>query len=390
MLLRNPSVRLLFIAQALYWSCSIIGITLTSVVGLRLSPWASLATLPLALLVLGNLVMVPPLSMFMQRKGRRPGLVLGALLGVVGGLVSAAGVATGSFLLFCCGVACIGGYQASAGFYRYAALEAVDASQKGRAAAVVVGGGVCAAVLAPQISVWSRDALATPFAGAYVAIALLAALGLIVMSRLREGAVPASASGGLAAMRLLLARPPLRAAITMTAIGHGLMVLVMNATPLAMDSCGFAAASAAQVIQWHVLGMFLPAFFAGPLVDRWGSRPVAVLGTVILGVSAAVALAGVSFPLFLASSLLLGLGWNLMLIAGTTLLAEAHAAHERGPAQALMELTNGAVAVLTSFGSGVLLTTAGWSGVNLVMLPLLAIACAMLWATRPARAVAGT
>jgi MFS family permease len=378
-LLRNPAIRLLFLGQALYWSCSIIGITLTSVAGLRLAPWPALATLPLALLVLGNLAAVSPLSMFMQRRGRRRGLMGGALLGVVGGLVCATGLGLGSFAVFCLGAACIGGYQASAGFYRYAALEAVEPRHKGRAAALVVGGGVCAAVFAPAIAVWTRNALPVPFAGAYLAIAVLALCGVAAMSRLREGAAPPAVARGWAQMRALLARPMLRAAILMTAIGHGLMVLAMNATPLAMDFCGFSAAAAAQVIQWHVLGMFAPAFFAGALVDRWGSRRVAMLGSAILATSAAVALSGQDFAHFLASSLLLGLGWNLMLIAGTTLLAEAHAEHERGPAQALMELSNGTTAVLMSFGSGALLAGVGWTAINLAMLPLLAFALTLLW-----------
>ncbi|MDQ0036370.1 MFS family permease [Variovorax boronicumulans] len=384
-LIRNPAIRLLFLGQALYWSCSIIGITLTSVAGLRLAPWPALATLPLALLVLGNLAAVSPLSMFMQRRGRRLGLMGGAAFGVAGGLVCAVGLALGSFAVFCLGAACIGGYQASAGFYRYAALEAVELHHKGRAAALVVGGGVCAAVFAPALAVWTRNALPVPFAGAYLAIAVLALCGVLAMSRLREGTAPPPSARGWAAMRTLLARPALRAAILMTAIGHGLMVLAMNATPLAMDFCGLSATAAAQVIQWHVLGMFAPAFFAGALIDRWGSRRVAMLGAATLACSALAALSGASFSLFLASSLLLGLGWNLMLIAGTTLLAEGHAEHERGSAQALMELGNGGTAVLMSLGSGALLAGIGWTAINLVMLPLLAFALSLLWLNaRPA------
>lgn len=122
--------------------------------------------------------------------------------------------------------------------------------------------------------------------------------------------------------------------------------------------------------------------FAGALVDRWGSRLIAALGTVALAGSAIVALTGVHFIHFLASSLLLGLGWNLMVIAGTTLLAEGHAAHERGQAQALMELANGGVAVLMSFGSGALLASIGWAAINWVMLPLLVLATTMLWRSR--------
>ena len=390
LLLRNASVRLLFAAQALYWGCSIIGITLTSIVGARLAPWPALATLPLALLVLGNLLSVQPLSLFMQRRGRRAGLQAGALFGVVGGLVSMAGVQWGSFAVFCAGTLAIGAYQASSGYYTYAALEAVDPTQKGRAAACVVAGGLCAAVFAPPLALWSRNALATPLAGAYLAIAALAALGWAVMAQLREGAAPKPAAGGMAVLRTLLARPGLRAAVVMTAIGHGLMILVMNATPLAMEVCGFSAASAAQVIQWHVIGMFAPALFSGVLVDRFGSRSVAAVGAACLTVSAVVALSGLSFTEFLASSFLLGTGWNLMVIAGTTLLAEHHAPEERGQAQALMQLSNGVVAAMMSFASGALLTGVGWTAINVVALPLLAVAAGLLLVRRRgAAAVAG-
>ena len=379
LLVRNASVRLLFAGQALYWGCSIIGITLTSIVGARLAPWPALATLPLALLVLGNLLAVQPLSLFMQRRGRRAGLQAGALWGVAGGLVSMAGVQWGSFAVFCAGTLAIGAYQASSGYYTYAALEAVDPAQKGRAAACVVAGGLCAAVFAPPLALWSRNLLATPLAGAYLAIAVLAALGWAVMARLREGAVPPPAAGGIAA---LLARPGLRAAVVMTAIGHGLMILVMNATPLAMEVCGFSAASAARVIQWHVIGMFAPALFSGALVDRFGSRRVAAVGAACLAASAVVALSGLSFTEFLASSFLLGAGWNLMVIAGTTLLAESHAPGERGQAQALMQLANGVVAAAMSFASGALLTGVGWTAINAVALPLLAVAAGLLLARR--------
>lgn len=386
LLLRNASIRLLFAGQALYWGCSIIGITLTSIVGARMSQWPALATLPLALLVLGNLLSVQPLSLFMQRRGRRAGLQAGALFGVAGGLVSMLGVQVHSFTLFCAGTLAIGVYQASSGYYTYAALEAVEPAQKGRAAACVVAGGLCAAVFAPPLALWSRNALATPLAGAYLAIAALAALGWWAMARLRNGAAPRPATGGLAVTRGLLARPGLRAAVVMTAIGHGLMILVMNATPLAMEVCGLSAASAAQVIQWHVIGMFLPALFTGALVDRFGSRPVATAGAACLAASAAVALSGISLTEFLASSFLLGTGWNLMVISGTTLLSENHSAEERGQAQALMQLANGIVAALMSFASGALLTGVGWTAINAVALPLLAVATGLLLVRRRAMA----
>ncbi|MEO4048267.1 MFS transporter [Pseudomonas sp. CAU 1711] len=374
MLLRNPTLLRLFLAQALFWSCALIGVTLTSLVGLQLAPSNSLATLPLALLVLGYLLAAQPLSAFMQRHGRRAGLVLGATAGVLGGLIGAAGVWLADFWLFCLGSLTIGIYQASAMYYRFAALEAVDSAHQGRATAWVIGGGLCAALLAPELTLWARDALATPFVGAYLAVAALAALALPLLASLRQGALPPSAGGGLQAMRELLGRPLVRAAMATTAIGHGLMILVMNATPLAMSFCGLPLEAGAEVIRWHMVGMFLPAFVAGPLVDRLGARRVALLGIGLLTGSAAIALSGQLQAHFLLSSLLLGMGWNLMLVAGTTLLGQGHSTQERGQAQGLMELGNGSVAACASFASGALISGLGWNPVNLAMLPLLALA----------------
>ena len=382
LLLRNPTLLRLFLAQALYWSCTLIGVTLTALVGLQLAPSSMLATLPLALLVLGYLLSTQPLSAFMQRRGRRAGLLLGAAAGTAGGLLSALGVCLADFWLFCLGALPIGVYQASAMYYRFAALEAVADAHKGRATAWVIGGGLLAALLAPELTLWARNALATPFVGAYLALAALAALAIPLLAGLRQGALPAANGGGLAAMRSLLARPVIRAAIATTAIGHGLMILVMNATPLAMSLCGLPLEAGAEVIRWHMVGMFLPAFVAGPLVDRLGARRVAVLGIGLLIASAAIALAGQLQTYFLVSSLLLGMGWNLMLVAGTTLLGEGHTTDERGQAQGLMELGNGAVATGASFASGALISGLGWNPVNLAMLPLLAIALLALSQSR--------
>ena len=374
LLLRNPTLLRLFIAQALFWSCAMIGITLTSLVGLQLAPLNGLATLPLALLVLGYLLSTQPLSAFMQRRGRRAGLLLGAGAGILGGLLSAGGVWLADFWLFCLGALPVGVYQASAMYYRFAALEAVDDAHKGRATAWVIDGGLCAALLAPSLTLWARDALERPFVGAYLLVALLAALALPLLAGLRQGALPPASGGTLAAIHGLLARPVVRAAMATTAIGNGLMVLVMNATPLAMSFCGLPLAAGAEVIRWHMVGMFLPAFAAGPLVDRLGCRRVALLGIGLLTASAIIALSGEAQGHFLVSSLLLGMGWNLMLVAGTTLLGQGHSPAERGQAQGLMELGNGSVAACASFASGALISGLGWNPVNLAMLPLLGLA----------------
>ena len=378
MLLNNQAIRLLFAAQALYWCCAMIGITLTALIGLQLAPGNAFATLPLALLVVGNLLSVQPLSLYMQRHGRRSGLLLGAACGIAGGLLSALAISIESFVLFCLGALPIGAYQASAMYYRFAAQDAVNEVHRGRATAYVLGGGICAALLAPGMAVWARNALPVPFSGAYVLIALLAGFGLLLLWRLPAGGATPVAGSGLKMALELLSRPVIRAAMLTTAIGHGLMILVMNATPLAMSFCGIALETSAEVIRWHMLGMFLPAFVAGPLVDRLGAIRMALGGCLVLLLSAGIALSGLAPAYFLASSFLLGLGWNLLMVAGTTLLAKGHCAAERGQAQGLMELGNGLVAACASFASGALISNLGWSALNIAMLPLLAIALLML------------
>lgn len=375
----NAQVLRLFIAQALYWSCSMTGIIFTSIVGLRLAPSPDVATLPLAMLMLGGLLTLQPIAWLMQRRGRRLGFLIGALAGVLGGLISALSLWLDSFTLLCLGALPIGAYQASAMYYRFAALEAVSDAFKGRATACVIGGGVVAALLAPSLGGAARDLFSIPFAGVYLLIAVLAALGVVVLAGLPSAVATGATQTAPSAVswRALLARPTVRAAVLTTAAGHGLMILVMNATPLAMHGEGLSLHASGQVIQWHMLGMFLPAFLAGPLVDRLGSRLVACIGGGLLIASAVIALLGISHSHFMISSCLLGIGWNLMLVAGTTQLGQGHAPDERARAQGLMELSNGSVAAVMSFASGVLIAQAGWAAVNIGLLPIVALVLAV-------------
>lgn len=377
LLKQHPQLLTLSIAQALYWSCSIIGIALTGLVGQRLSPWPVLATLPLTLLVAGNLLSIGPLARWMQRHGRARGLQCGALLGVAAGLLAAWAVVQASFGLFCLAMLLLGGYQASAGFYRFTALDGMPAEHSGRAAAWVLAGGIAAALLAPTLAIYTADALATPLAGAYVAIAVLALLACALLQclppRLHLPMQAKSAAEPTITRRQLWQRPALRQAILLSACGHGLMVLVMNATPLAMHGAGHSLASSTQVIQWHVLGMFAPSLFAGRAVDRFGARRLAWLGAALLAASGCVALVGMQFMPFLLSSLLLGAGWNLMILAGTSLLNQASTPQERSQAQPMMEWSNNGSAALMSLSCGVLIQTLGWQAVNVAMLLTLAL-----------------
>ena len=389
LLQRHPQLLTLSIAQALYWSCSIIGIALTGLVGQQLAPWPWMATVPLTLLVAGNLIAIGQLARWMQRFGRARGLQYGALLGVAAGLLAAWALAQRSFGLFCVAMLLLGGYQASSGFYRFAALDGMAPQHKGSAAAWVLAGGIGAALLSPSLAIHSSAALTTPMQGAYVGIAVLALVACAVLQCLPaslKAPAPAKAAASAPLRRQLWQRPAIRQAIVLSACGHGLMILVMNATPLAMHGAGHSLASSTHVIQWHVLGMFVPSLVAGKAVDLFGARRIAWLGAALLAASAAVALVGPQFLPFLISSLLLGAGWNLMILAGTTLLSQACTPQEAPHAQPLMEWANSASAAAMSFGCGVLIQTLGWPAINAAMLAVLAGLVWVLLRAQPAPA----
>ncbi|MDJ0950378.1 MAG: MFS transporter [Alphaproteobacteria bacterium] len=383
------NVLLLAACQALFWGALMIGITMSGLVGQILAEHKALATVPAGILALTTIFVARPASLLMQRFGRRVGFFLGALAGLVGGMVCAAGIFAGDFLVFCLGNAILGAYQAIGQYYRLAATDSVAPERSGRAVSTVMAGGVVAALVAPGLSVWSKDLFAPVlFAGSFLAVSALSlmATGLIAaLTEQRPGRAQAGTGGR--PFGEIARQPIFIVAIANAGIAHGVMILVMLATPIAMVGCGFPVADAAGVIQWHVLGMFLPSFFSGRLVDRFGAANVGIAGSAILGVSAAVAAAGLEYLNFSVSLALLGIGWNFMYVAGSTMITAAHRPEERGRVQGAAEMSIAGIAALASFASAGLLNGLGWSAVNIGAAPMLVAAAALTYwfAKRAAR-----
>jgi len=376
------NVLLLAACQALFWGALMIGITMSGLVGQILADNKALATLPAGLIALVTIFVAGPASTLMQRLGRRTGFLIGAAAGLIGGGVSAAGIFAGDFVIFCLGNAILGIYQAIGQFYRLAATDAIPAKHHGRAVSTVMAGAIAAALLAPSLAIWSKD-LFSPvlFAGSFFAVSALSLLAVIFIVALQEPArteTPVSVGGR--PLSEIMRQPIFVIAVANAGIAHGVMILLMLATPLAMVACSFPVSDAALVIQWHVLGMFLPSFFSGRLVDRFGAPNIAILGAVILAASATVAASGIQFLNFGIALALLGLGWNFMYVAGTIMITASHRPEERGRVQGAAEISIAVIATLASFTSGALLHGLGWTAVSLGTAPLLAIALGLtLW-----------
>jgi MFS family permease len=374
---RQPrsKILLLAIAQALYSSCVIIVFSTGGLVGLILAPSKGLATLPITAYVMGSMLAVVPASMVMKRLGRIPVFIAGAVISITGALLSVWAIYHNFFWLFCAGAALQGVFQATSSFYGFAAIEAADAEDKSIAISWVLTGGVVAAIVGTVIASKTADLLAPfTFAGCYAAVALLAASSLIIFAIL-ELPKPSLAeiSGPQRSWPQLLQQPKLVIALASAILAYALMNLMMTAAPVAMVACGFNASAPAWVIQWHVLAMFVPSFFTGQLIKRYGVELITGIGMAILAVAGIVGLSGISFGHFSVALILLGLGWNFGFIGGTTMLTSSYEPSERAKVQAVNNFGVSLMVAIASASSGQMLSFWGWSSVSLTVMPLAAI-----------------
>ncbi len=377
------NVVILALCQALYLSASSIQVALSGLVGAMLAPDKLLATLPFSLITVMTASTTIPASFVMARLGRRAGFVLGALIGGTGGAISSIAIFRQSFIAFCIGNALMGCFQAVAQYYRFAAADAAEPAFKSRAVSWVMAGGVAAALLGPGIAGFSKDLFAPiTFAGSYLAIVVLAALSILLLSRLSIPVPAAAAAAGQGGRKLaVIARQPaFIAAVANGVLGYATMVFVMSATPLAAVACGHSSDDAIGIIRMHLIGMFAPSFVTGSLIARFGVTRVLLAGAGMLLASALAALSGLALYNFWAALALLGVGWNFLYVGGTTLLTSAYRPEERAKTQAANEFLTFGVVAVASFASGGVMARIGWNAINYATFPLLLIAAATtLW-----------
>ena len=369
------NVLLLAVGQALMLSAIVMSMALGAVLGGALAPDRSLATLPIAVMVIGTAIASLPAALLMRRYGRRPGFLVGALLGIAGSALAALGLIERSFALFVVGHLLLGSYQGFANYYRFAAVEATDPAHASKAISWVIAGGLVAAFLGPQLGQWGRDWMPGQlFVGSYLAQAVLGVLALLTLTLVRLAPPPASDGGTARPLREIVAQPALRASVFGAAVGYATMIMVMTATPLAILGCGLPGSDVTPVIQWHVFGMFAPSFFTGHLVKRYGAPRIMQAGFVLLLGHVAIALSGLEFAHFLSALVLLGVGWNFAFIGGTALLTQSYRPAEQLRVQAVNEFSIFGLVALATLSAGWVYDRFGWVALNLAVVPLLVVA----------------
>lgn len=383
--------RVLALCQALYTSALSVDLTLTGLVGYTLAPTKALATLPFALITVASALTAIAAAFVIERFGRRFAFCLGGVACMLGGWVSVAAIWRHDFWLFCVGTALVGVFQAFARFYRLAAADAAPAAEKPRAISAVLTGGVVAAVCGPAIAAWSADMMQpTPFAGSYAVVAVFGALTvMLLLVAYRES--PGADHAGTAAdhqparpLGAIVRQPVFLASFANNGIGNAVMMFMMTATPIAAIACQHTITQGAQIIEWHLVGMYAPSFFSGWLLQRFGNPAMLVAGIALSALAAVVALCSTSLVAFYVALLCLGVGWNFMFVGGTTLLTSSYRPSERARTQAASEFSTAVLTAVATLAAGQVLNVWGWQGVNLAVLPALGIALVMtlVWQRR--------
>ena len=344
---------------------NVVFIAINGLVGLSLAPFGWMATLPLMAYVVGGAMSTVLVSQTQSRFGRRVSFQLGLLVALLSALLCCYAVYSKNFWLLVLATVVAGYYNANAQLYRFAAAELAAPAFKEKAISLVMAGGLLGAVLGPNLASKTRSLMDAPFAGAYLALAGVALLAMALLAYVQFPPAPAktSANGGRP-LAAIMRQPVFIVAAAAGALGYGVMNLLMAATPIAMQVCGLPFSDVAWVLEWHVIGMFAPGFFTGHLIKRFGTLPIMAVGLALSVTCVLIALSGVEFQQFLLALFLLGLGWNFLFTSATTLATTAYRPEEKDKAQGALNFCVFVVLAITSLTSGVLVTTQGWTLLN--------------------------
>ncbi|MFZ3220574.1 MAG: MFS transporter [Rhodoferax sp.] len=373
---------LLALCQGLFLTNNVTFIAINGLVGLSLAPFGWMATLPVMGYVVGGALSTPLVARTQSRFGRRVSFQIGLAVALVSAGIGAWAVVSHNFWLLVGATVVAGYYSANGQLYRFAAAELALPAYREKAVSLVLAGGLIGAIAGPNLAARSRSLLEVPFAGAYVALAVVALVAMVLMAFIEFPPHTVAPRGSPQGRPLsqILRQPVFLVACVSAALGYGVMNLLMAATPLAMQQCGLSFDDAALVLEWHVIGMFAPGFFTGNLIKRFGTLPVMGAGVALNGACIAIALSGVELHQFALALFLLGVGWNFLFTGSTTLSLGAYRPEEKDRAQAAINFCVFAVMALTSFASGALITTQGWSMLNWgSLVPVGLTAAALAW-----------
>jgi len=386
------NIGLLGICQALTQSSNTLmfassALAVLTIVGPDLRMWANL---PVTMQHLGVMLAVFPASMLMMRHGRKLGFRIGSLFGMAGASCAALGLELASFPVMCLGGLLLGYAIANMQLYRFAAVELAPPAFRAKSISYVTAGGVVAGIIGPTLARWTPDLWQPLFQASFVSAIVVHIIVFMVLGSIEFPVVKAEDSTGPQRPLLeIVTQPAYMVAAAGAMIAFGVMSFVMAASPLAIVQCGLSKSEAPITIFVHVMGMFVPAFFTGQLIQRFGVFNMMTTGIALLIAGVAVALLGTTEWHFRGALGLNGVGWNFMFVGATTLLTTTYRPAERGKAQAFNDFMVFGTTATASLMASVVLELKGWAFLNYLAFALVCVALAVIGVYRlrhPARA----
>ena len=377
----NRNLWLMVAAQGLFLINNVVFVAINGLVGLALAPYSWMATLPVMGYVVGGVLATAPVAWTQARWGRKVSFQIGLAVAFVSALLGTYAVINASFWLLVVTTIVAGYYNANGQLYRFAAAELAKPDYRERAVSMVLAGGIVGGVIGPNLAQWTQYLGDAPFAGAYAALAVVALISAAVVSQVTFPPVPGKkkAEGGRPLI-VIMRQPVFIVSTAAAALGYGVMNLLMAASPIAMQVCGHPFKDVAFVLEWHVIGMFAPGFFTGNLIKRFGILPVMSAGVVLNFICIAIALSGIEVMQFVVAMFLLGVGWNFLFTAATALSLEAYLPEEKDKVQGAINFCVFGVMMISSFSSGALVTTQGWTMLNYgSIVPVALTGIALVW-----------
>src|SRR6188508_156718 len=361
------NIGLLGICQALTQSSNTLmfassALAVLTIVGPDMRMWANL---PVTMQHLGVMLSVFPASMLMMRHGRKFGFRIGSLFGMAGASCAALGLELASFPVMCLGGLLLGYAIANMQLYRFAAVELAPPAFRAKSISYVTAGGVIAGIIGPTLARWTPDLWQPLFQASFVAAIVVHVIVFMVLGSIEFPVVKAEDSTGPQRPLLeIVSQPAYMVAAAGAMIAFGVMSFVMAASPLAIVQCGLSKSEGPITIFVHVMGMFVPAFFTGNLIARFGVFNMMMVGIALLVLGVVVALTGVTEWHFRIALGLNGVGWDFMFVGATTLLTTTYRQAERGKAQAFNDFMVFGTTATASLMASVVLEVKGWAFLN--------------------------
>ncbi len=381
------NIPVLATSQALMMSSMTLILTTAALVGLSLAPDKKLATIPVAIIFIAVMCTSIPASLLMERIGRKQGFLFATSFGMTGSALAMYAILTTNFWMFVVSMFLVGMFNGFGNYFRFAAADAVEGDLKSKAISYVLAGGVIAAIVGPNLASVTRDSIANaPFAASYAALIVMYVmifLSLLFLKLPEQNISNDDNSNEIISNRSLteiMSQKKFLIAVIVGMFGYGVMTFIMTATPLAMQHHNHGFSEVSFTIQWHVLGMYVPSFFTGHLINRFGVSRIMFIGAVLALSCIFVSLLGTSATHFWLALILLGLGWNFMFIGATTLLTETYSTAEKAKTQALNDFLIFTTMTVASLSAGALQHQFGWQVVNYGAIPFLIIVIiSLLW-----------